>query len=185
MKFAIACALAVGSAVAQKTTTNDCFAQEGATLKEECSSLFYNICESYILDADSSCNVMTYSDSMLSWFSSDIYVVNWYFIEGIEPSEEEETEETAEEDFANTEFDEFGNPIEPEEEVYNPCALDSEIPTQYKKDTRMQLYSGLCGFKYQITNTAQNATYTFEVLRDGAAALTTSAALAIAAAALF
>lgn len=192
MKFVSALALAVGSAVAQKTTDNDCLLEQGATLKEECSDLFYNICESYTLEADSSCNVNTYSDSQIDWFSSDLYVVNWYYIEGVEEVEEEEEEDADEEETdsfyvnnfqAEDEDDEDDDDEDEEDNV--PCVLDSEIPTQYKKGTRMQLFSGLCGFKYQITNTNVEATYTFNVLRDGAFALTASAVSALAAVALF
>jgi len=184
MKFVSALALAVGSAVAQKTTTNDCFEQEGAVLKEECSSLFYNMCEAYIIDAEGSCNVMTYSDSQINWFSSDLYVVNWFYIDGIEESVITEDDTSQE----NEEINEGETPVEEdkvEEDRDVPCVLDSEIPTQYTKGTRMQIYSGLCGFKYQITNLNVNATYTFEVLRDGAVTLAASSAVAVLALAMF
>lgn len=185
MKFATICLLAFGSAVAQKTTSNDCFNEEGASKKEDCSSLFYNMCESYVMEADSSCNVFTYSDSQIDWFSSEIYVVNWYFIEKNEAAEAEKAAETAEGFEEEIQFDENGDPIVPEEPEELPCDLDSEIPTQYERGTRMQLFSGLCGFKYQITNTDVNATYTFDVLRDGAVTMAASVSVAVAALALF
>ena len=65
MKFAIACALAVGLALGQTTTENECWYEEGADYKGQCNDLFFTHCEEFSLKAGKSCNVFAYSRSAI------------------------------------------------------------------------------------------------------------------------
>ena len=46
-------------------TTNECWFNEGATYEGECKDLFYWHCDMYTIQADSACNVNTFSDTFL------------------------------------------------------------------------------------------------------------------------
>ena len=81
MKLVIALAFAaVGYAT--MTTTNDCDADgEGAENLGSCKSLWYSMCNSYTLFAGASCNIVTWGDASLNWYSNDIQVSYWNLVE--------------------------------------------------------------------------------------------------------
>ncbi len=66
---------------AQQTTDNDCFEEEGASYVEGCRDLFYKMCDKFTINVDNSCNVVTYGNAAVSWFSKDITVKYWDFTE--------------------------------------------------------------------------------------------------------
>ena len=75
MKSLIALSVAAAVAVAQETfvsTNNECWKEEGGRFLEECSDVYYHNCFVYEVDADSACNVYTFSDSRATWYSQDI-----------------------------------------------------------------------------------------------------------------
>lgn len=60
------------------------------------------------------------------------------------------------------------------------CVQGSPIPTEYKKSKDMQIGTGTCGFKFQVTNANEQAPFTVTILRNNALA-TTMTGLAAAA----
>ena len=66
--FAIAlAAVANAQFVFIDSTTNECWFNEGANYIGKCTNLFYWHCDEYEILPQDSCNVSTFSDSMLEW----------------------------------------------------------------------------------------------------------------------
>ena len=80
MKFAATLAVLFASANGIATTTNDCLNEEGAVLASSCRSLWYRSCEHYVVNRDDTCNIETYGDASLNWFSSDLEVQMWQLV---------------------------------------------------------------------------------------------------------
>ena len=120
------------------------------------------------MNAGDSCNVFVFSDSRLTWFTSDIKVSWWgyYLQDGAEVSDD--------------------NPMTAEEfkgiDDGTRCFAASDVPAVYKQGKVMNYVGGMCGYKYQITNDDKNFANKFKVLKDNAVTLiTSSAALALTA----
>lgn len=48
------------------------------------------------------------------------------------------------------------------------CALSSEIPTAYSKNKELAMSTGVCGYKFQVTNSNEKVPFMMTVLRAGA-----------------
>jgi hypothetical protein len=71
LTFAVASA---GGTVA--TTDNECWKGEGGKYSGECSDVYFFTCDEYTIE--SACNVYTFSDSRITWFSeNDLTVYFW------------------------------------------------------------------------------------------------------------
>ena len=74
MKFITTLALIAATAIAIPSTSKDCLAEEGATIKGGCRSLWYKYCDKLTIPAEQTCNVDTNGDASISWFSERIQV---------------------------------------------------------------------------------------------------------------
>ena len=81
MKSFIAIAALAAYANAAATTFNDCLAEEGTVWLQDCRSLWYGICDNFVMLPESSCNVETFGDASINWFSDSIEVFVWNYIE--------------------------------------------------------------------------------------------------------
>lgn len=79
MKLALIALAATASA--QQTTDNNCFEDEGAVYQEGCSDLFYKMCDKFMINIEDSCNVETFGNAKIDWFSKDITVKYWEYTE--------------------------------------------------------------------------------------------------------
>ena len=98
--------------------------------------------------------MFTFSDSRIEWFSQRITVVNWTYI-------------------ADSSITGPENPKDPFSVGCKPLTTQ---PSTYSSAQKMNYFDGYCGFKYQVSNADENTSYKFQVLRDGATALVSSAA---------
>ncbi len=80
MRYFVALVGTIAVVEAQRTTTNNCLLEEGAIEVEECSDLFYKICNKYKVDADDTCNIVTYGNASIEWFANDVSVIYWPYI---------------------------------------------------------------------------------------------------------
>ena len=101
MKFIAALASLAIFAEAQRVTENDCFADEGAVWQTDCKNLFYKICDKFQITNESSCNVITFGDAAIEWFSRDISVKYWDYSEQYIRIDEPEEEPVDENDWAD------------------------------------------------------------------------------------
>ena len=71
MKLSLALSLALAGqlALAQRTTTNDCLEEQEAEFLETCRNLFYPMCDVLNILPLGSCNVITFGDASITWFS--------------------------------------------------------------------------------------------------------------------
>ena len=79
MKFATLLALAALSNAVQETY-RECYDDPEVTHVKSCRSLWYKLCDNWEIGPGATCNIMTYSDSMLTWFSDSIDVYVWNFV---------------------------------------------------------------------------------------------------------
>jgi len=117
-----------------------------------------------------SCNVETYGDAMLTWFSDSIKVMYWPLVYNI--ADDENADDSSEE-WDRRRLRQSADECKPE-------SLASSV---YKSEKRLQSTKYYCGFKFQVINNA-NSQYDFTVLRNGSEAiaatiLATSAILAL------
>ena len=202
MKFTAALALAVGSAQANtyQKTTNECWDDQGATHLGNCFDLFYRYCDEYEIGPGQTCNVHTFSRSTVKYLTSDMTSLYWKFIyplnsiggDGSDSSSSSSSSGGSDfDDFADfNAWDDFGEfkaklrahlPIEqPEEPRENPfdngCIKENEIPKILTKGNAITLTANQCAIRYQIKNESEIGTYTFQVGRDSAVALSSAVA---------
>ena len=126
--------------------------------------MYFFTCDEYVVFKDKACNVYTFSDSRVTWLSSEITLVMWsYYLN------------------QNMSFDYVATSADMKDDGTGNCYPISNTPTQYVNGKVMNHTGGMCGFKYQITNSSKDWDNKFKVLKDGAATLLASSALAIAA----
>jgi len=122
MKFETLAALLLTLAEAQRTTTNDCFAEQQVVKAGDCKSLFFKMCEEFTIEPKGSCNVQVYSDSAIMWYSSSLSVVYWQYQTDkdaqivADAKQKEDLIREAEKDAAssadpNSDFSESGDPF--------------------------------------------------------------------------
>jgi len=114
------------------------------------------------VDKDTSCNVYTFSDSRLTWFSQDISVYYWTYYK---KSGVDKKTEVNGADFESGE----------------KCTQEDSIAASYEKGLVMNYTGGMCGYKFQISNADTYYDNTFKVMKDGASNLLLGAAVAISA----
>ena len=80
--FALSLAIASVSASNSVVQTNkECWNGENGAYVGDCSDVYFFTCDKYEVKNDASCNVYTFSDSRLTWLTSDITVQVWsYYI---------------------------------------------------------------------------------------------------------
>ena len=158
--FTLACVVATINAQTVITTSNECWKGQGGSYRGSCSDVYFFTCDEY--EVETSCNVLTFSDSRLTWFASSVNVAYWsYYLAQNADSENEIT---------GADFDN-GNCYE-----YDP------VPTAYENGLVMNYTGGMCGFKYQVTNNNENGfPQQFKVMKDNAATLLAGSAMAMAA----
>ena len=167
MKTALtfASALVYANASTVITTDNECWNGDGGEYVEPCSDVYFFTCDVY--EIRESCNVFTFSDSRITWYSAEISVHYWtYYLSGNVP--------------ADTEFDasDFGDADDEE----SNCYAISSVPTKYSNGDIMNYTGGMCGFKYQFDNSNANGfSSEVKVMKDSATTLLAGSALAIAA----
>ena len=158
--FTLACALATANAQTVITTSNECWKGQGGSYTGTCSSVYFFTCDEY--EVESSCNVLTFSDSRVTWFASDITVAMWsyYLSQGEDQNRE----------IVGDNFDD------------GVCYAINTVPDSYENGVVMNYTGGMCGFKYQITNANENGFASkFKVMKDSASTLLAGSAMAIAA----
>ena len=158
--FTLASVLATVNAQTVITTDNECWQGQGGSYVGSCSSVYFFTCDEY--EVESSCNVLTFSDSRLTWFGADVRVAMWsYYLSTGEDLSREITGEN---------FDD------------GVCFQIDSVPTSYENGLVMNYTSGMCGFKYQVDNANESGFVSyFKVMKDNATTLLAGSAMAIAA----
>lgn len=165
MKAALALASVVALTQAQtvQTTNNECWKGEGGEYRGDCRDVYFNTCDEYVVFGDSSCNVFTFSDSRITWKSSMITAYYWEY-------------------YQKNDFDSsLGKVTGDDFSSSGRCTPSNDIPTGYSEGLYMNYTDGMCGFKYQLTNSDTVYENKFQVLKDGASTLFAGAAFAITA----
>lgn len=134
MKFIAALAALATFAQAQRVTDNDCFAEEGAVYEEDCNNLFYKLCNKFKIDMDDSCNVITYGDAAVEWYSGSIDVKYWGYSEQYVRIDNQEEEVVDENDWAdwNWRLRQDAENTEEGEWAWE-CVQDSDIPEAFNQ----------------------------------------------------
>lgn len=147
------------------------------------------MCDVFNIDPTGSCNVITFGDAQINWFSQDISSNYWELQNKYVPPppppptpEEQKVIEEKEEEANPTENNEWAewnwlqkrekDPCEGRDDCVWDCVQASEIPTEYKKSKDMSIGQGKCGFKFQLTNGNEKAPFTVTILRNGGMSLT-------------
>jgi hypothetical protein len=81
MKSIVAIAALAASANAAATTFNNCLLEEGSVHLGACRSLWYKICDNYTLLPGETCNVETFGDASINWFSDSVKTFVWNYVE--------------------------------------------------------------------------------------------------------
>lgn len=170
----VALALFAASASAVATTNNDCLLEQGSVHIDACRSLWFKICDNYtILPADT-CNIETFGDASLSWFSDSVDVSVWNYVMRY-------TSEAATDDSAPN-SDQWGRLLQDDTRECVPESLGSSV---YSSLENMSTRHGSCGYKFQIINNSELGQFDFTVLRNGAETIVAGLTLAAATLALF
>lgn len=77
ISFAIGCFLFGTLANAQRVTENDCFEEEDAEFISSCNSLFFGLCDKFNITPTGTCNVITFGNAQIEWFSQDLSANYW------------------------------------------------------------------------------------------------------------
>ena len=182
-------------------TSQECWYDEGAQYTGKCNDLFFSYCDEYLLYAADTCNIFTFSRSAIKTLANGIDMAVWVY----------ERESTTNQQ-GSLQFDEFNDGssggddsgfgdfkaklkqddgedfsarFEDEFEFnWDGCEAISDIPTPYRMGETLSLRGQTCAFRYQVTNRYDNQDYTFQVVRDGAAALAVASAALVTALAI-
>ena len=129
---------------------------------EECNDVYFFTCDVYEIRADDTCNVFTFSDSRITWFSAETSVHWWsYYLS----SAEEQTEAMTADSFSN-----------------GDCYAVKPEGDSYENGLVVNYTGGMCGFKYQVKNSNQSGfASSFKVMKDNATTLLAGSAMALAA----
>ena len=156
--FSLAVAAATASANTIFTTNNECWKGEGGQYTGSCRDVFYLTCDTYEVAADAACNVFTFSDSRIEWNTSQITVVTWSY----------NRHNNWDKSLGKVSGDDFVSG--------GRCYQVEDVPEPYDKGQPMNHTSGMCGFKWQVTNGNADYPNDFKVMKDGAASLLAGAA---------
>lgn len=120
MKAAIFLASLAASASAQVviTTEQECFKGEGGRFIDNCNDVYFLTCDNYEVDAAASCNVFVFSDSRVTWITSDIKSSYWEYYQSGDEGTDAVFDGTA--DFGTT------------KEEGKRCFAAKETPSVYK-----------------------------------------------------
>lgn len=118
-----------------------------------------------------SCNVETYGDAMVSWFSDSIDVLYWPLVY---KTDDDSGAGHNEEEWDRRRLRQSADECKPE-------SLASKV---YESEKRLQTTKYYCGWKFQIINKAKSQ-YDFTVLRNGSEAIAATILAASAILALF
>lgn len=77
--FLIALAAATVNAESISTTSQECWKGEGGLYFEPCNDVYFFTCDVYHILPGESCNVFTFSDSRITWMTSDIKIYFWSY----------------------------------------------------------------------------------------------------------
>ena len=165
MKIIAVLAATAASVSAIATTSRNCYDDESVNHLGDCRSLWYKICDNYEISGGATCNIETFGDAQLQWFSDSLEVFMWNYVMKIN-----------DDDSAGS-----GN--------WNlrqarTCQQDSLGNSVYMSEQRVLARQGDCGFKFQIKNNADYGTYDFTLLRNSAEYLTAGVAIIVAGALL-
>lgn len=75
--------------------------------------------------------------------------------------------------------------VDEDDDAEYDCVLVSTRPSAYMQETPMPLASGICGYKFQIFNKNEEFGFSFDILKDNAAALAFGSSLLAITLALF
>ena len=78
-------ALVAACASAETTvveTSNECFKGQGGRWVSECSDVYFFSCDIYEVSENTACNVFTFSDSRVTWTTSELTVHYWTWLLG-------------------------------------------------------------------------------------------------------
>ena len=167
--ISLALTFAVASAAGTVATTdNECWKGEGGKYQGECSDVYFFTCDEYTVE--SACNVYTFSDSRITWFSeNDLTVYFWELYRN----------KGTNNDAKITGKDMDSTDTSPNSE--GKCHPTKVQPTSYENGKVKNYTTGMCGYKYLITNVNGNGTLKFTVMKDSAVTLLAGSALALAA----
>ena len=167
--ISLAVCFAVASAAnTVATTDNECWKNQGGKYEKECNDVYFFTCDEYTVET--SCNVYTFSDSRLTWFSeNDLKVYFWELYRNNGTSNEAK--------ITGKDLDATSTSINGK----GKCHPSASQPTPYENGKVKNYTTGMCGFKYQITNIGGNGSIGFKVMKDSAATLLAGSALALAA----
>ena len=122
--------------------------------------MYFFTCDIYTVEPDTQCNVYTFSDSRLTWYSQDLSALYWVYIR---------------KDNVDSDVAVGGDDFEAGEK----CYVESETASSYNKGDVKTYSSAMCGFKFQVTNKDTYYENDFEVAKDGASSLLLGATAAI------
>jgi hypothetical protein len=63
-----------GAVSAARVTTNECLAEEDATIVEDCFGMYMNLCHKVEIHPRGTCNVMVFKPASVEWSASDISI---------------------------------------------------------------------------------------------------------------
>jgi len=163
MKSFIAIAALAAYTNAAQSTFDNCLEEQGTVWLQDCRSLWYGICDNYTLLPNANCNIETFGDASINWFSDSVEVFVWNYIERYNDVEGDDSP-------ANSE--EWGRLRQDDEEPTREreCQAESLGNDIYHSEQKLQARNGNCGFKFQVINTSEGE-YDFTVLRSGSEAL--------------
>ena len=151
-EIALVASVLLGYIRAQTTvveTDNECWLGQGGSYLGQCSDVYFFSCDEY--EVVDSCNVYTFSDSRIMWSDSDVSVHVWEYY--LSPGQDQNLE------ISGSNFTD------------GVCYPISEVPTDYEHGLVMNQKEGMCGFRYQVTNSNEKEdgfTSNFKVMKDNA-----------------
>ena len=166
-----ATALLCATAYSATTTDNNCLMEQGTEYVENCRSLWYKICDTYNIGPEETCNVETFGDAAINWFSDSIDVFYWNYVMKF-PDEEAESSPNSEQWTLRQSDD---------EPLKRHCLPQSLGSSTYSSEKPLNTRTGDCGFKFQIINNSEKGGFDFTVLRNGAQSVAAGLTIATAA----
>ena len=68
-------------ALAVQTTFNKCEENEDAFYYGPCRNIWYKMCDKYTIEPSGTCNLETFGDVSVEWFSTSVEVWFWDYVE--------------------------------------------------------------------------------------------------------
>jgi hypothetical protein len=174
MKSFVAITALAAYANAAATTFNNCLLEEGTLHLGACRSLWYSICDNYTILGGQTCNVETFGDASLNFYSDSIEVYVWNYVNKLI--------ETPTDDDSAPDSETWGRLRQDGE---RECVAESLGNEFYLSEEKLQARNGACGYKFQVLNKAEIGEYDFTVLRAGSETLAATIIASAAILALF